>query len=306
MSESADTTTTTPNRPLAWVSRDARLIMLARSLRAFSQASVALLFAAYLDLLGFSLAQIGLFITIGMAGSTFFSILVVVFGELVGRRLLMTAFTLLTSVSGLSLALFDNYLLLALLTFIGALNLAAGNPGGPVQPVERASIAESVTATKRTDLFAVYTIATTSARALGTLAAGLPVVFQSVFGMEELSSFKVMFIAYAVTALIAGVLYALLSPNSEAKDRTRRITNPFTLPSRQIIFTLTTLLAIDSFATRMVVHTLVALWFLDKFGVDLGQIAFIFFIANLLNAASAWIAAKIANRWGPTFLRWPR
>ena len=50
--------------PLSWVSRDAWLIALARFLRTFAQASIAIFFAIYLDRLGYSLTEIGLLITV--------------------------------------------------------------------------------------------------------------------------------------------------------------------------------------------------------------------------------------------------
>jgi MFS family permease len=284
--------------PLGWVTGDAWLIITARSIRSFAQASIVILIGPYLSLLGFGIGRIGLFITIGMAGSAVFTLLVVLFGESIGRRRLMAGFSVLTALTGLALLLTDQYALLALMAFVGAFNVAGGGPAGPVQPLERAAITDTVPPRRRTDLFAVYTATSTWARAFGALAAGSPIVFQRLLDMDEIDSYRVMFAVYTGAALIAGVLYAKVSAAAESGEPPRRFMNPFTLPSRRIIFTISGFGAVDSFATRLVVQTLVALWFKTRFDVDIGEIAIIFFTANVLNALSLWIAAKLANRFG--------
>jgi len=292
------TTVTPSSLPLAWISRDAWLIITARSLRSFAQTSVAILLAVYLNLLGFSLLQTGIFISLGLAGSTFFSFLVVLFGEVIGRRVLMVGFTVLSGVTGVALALTDQYVLLAFTSFVGAFNVIGGGPTGPVQPLERASLAQSVDPSKRTDLFAIFQIAAMVSRALGVLAVSLPLLYQSLFDMSEVDSMKVMFAIYAAASMIAGGIYALLSPSSEAPVRTRGWTNPFTLPSRRLIFSMSALFSLDSFGTRFVIQSFVAFWFVEEFGVDLKGLTGIFFISTMLSATSAWIAAKLANRFG--------
>ena len=72
--------------PLNWVNRDGKIIILARSTRTFAQGSIAVLFAVYLDLLGFTLTQIGIFFSFGVAGAALFSFLVSLIAEKVGRR----------------------------------------------------------------------------------------------------------------------------------------------------------------------------------------------------------------------------
>lgn len=286
-----------PTPRFQWVDRDARLIISSRVLRSFAQASVAVVLAPYLNLLGFSLQEIGLFITLGLAGGALFSLLVVLFGESVGRRRLLTGFTVLTGVTGLALVFTDQYALLAFMAFIGAFNVAGGGPAGPVQPVERAAITETVPAQRRTDLFSLYSFTTIYGRAAGTLAGGLPIVFQAA-GASEIGSFKIMFGAYAALAIMAGGLLALLSPSVEAPARPNRWTNPFTLPSRRLIFIMSGLMSVDTFATRLVVQTLVALWLVDKFGLDVGSVALVFFATNLTSGPAIWLAARMSKRFG--------
>ncbi len=68
--------------------------------------------------------------------------------------------------------------------------------------------------------------------------------------------------------------------------------------TRRRIFTLTGLYSVDTFTTSMVTQSLMAYWFATKFGLDLGSLALVFFVSQLLTASSLWVAAKIANRIG--------
>ena len=284
--------------PLAWISRDAWLIISARSLRGFAQTSIGIVLAIYLDLLGFSLAQIGLFFSLGIAGSALFSVAIVFFGNAVGRRVLLAGFTVLTGATGIALALTDQFVLLAFIAFVGSFNVGGGGPAGPVQPLERASMAETAPAERRTDMFAIYSMSATGVRAFGALGAALPILFQRFFGLDELPSFKVMFAGYALVSLLAGLLYLLLSPAVEGKVQRRAWTNPFRLPSRRLIFSIAGLFALDSFATRLIMQAIVALWFHTRFGFELQDVAFLFVGSTIMNTISIWVGAKIANRYG--------
>ena len=285
-------------RPLSWVSRDAWLIILARSLRTFGQSSIIILLAIYLDLLGLRLWQIGVFLSVGSAGGAFFSLVIVFIGDTMGRRRLLVSFSLLTALVGVALALTDQFLLLAAVAFVGSFAVASGGPAGPIQPLEQAALPDTVSEEKRTDLFALTGMIATGVRAAGALAAGLPVFLQSSLGLSELSSYKPMFLGYTLLAALAALSYSFLSPRVEVRGARGGVTNPFRLPSRRIIFSLAGIAALDDFATRLIVHSLVALWFFTRFDVELSTVAFIFFGSNLATAFSLWVAAKLANRIG--------
>ncbi len=65
-----------PLPTLRWVSRDGKLIILTRGVCTFARSFIAILLALYLNKLGFSLVQIGAFLSAGVAGSAFFAFLV--------------------------------------------------------------------------------------------------------------------------------------------------------------------------------------------------------------------------------------
>ena len=285
--------------PLSWVNRDGKVIILARAVRTFAQGSIAVLFAVYLGKLGFSLVQIGTLFSFGIAGGALFALLVSLVAEKVGRRRLLVVFTLATAAAATVLVLTDDVLILSAFAFLGTLSGVGGGGGAQAtQPLEQATLVDAAPAHKRTDLFAIYGIASTGAAALGALAAGLPIVYQNVFGLSELLAYKVMFVSFVVLLLIVALLYGLLSSDVEVRTEERQWVNPLTLPSRRIIFTLTGLFSVDHFAGSLLLQSLVAYWFNTRFDLDLGALALVFFFSQILAATSLWVAAKIANRIG--------
>ena len=113
-----------------WVNHDALLMMTSHSLRNFSRNLLTVLMAIYLDEIGFSLIQIGAFISAGIMGSALYTVLVAFFADLAGRRLILVVLTLLRATVGLSLVIMDNAPFLILLSFFGA--HSTGGAGGAV------------------------------------------------------------------------------------------------------------------------------------------------------------------------------
>ena len=291
--------TTNTGTPFSWISRDARLIIAARGIRTFAQSSVGVIMALYLNELGFSILQIGAFLSVGVAGVAFFAFIVALTAGRVGRRRLLITFSLLSSASAIGLFFVDEFFVLVAIAFAGALSTGGGGGGeSPAQPLEVASLPDTAPPEKRTDLFAVYSIVARTGTAMGALAAGLPVLYQEAFGLSTLSSFKLMFLGFAGFQLLGAVLYSLVSPKIEGEVSQQEWTNPLKLPSRRRIFTFAGLFGVDTFTTSMVMQSLVAYWFAEKFGLGVESLAPMFFFSHILTAISIWLSAKLANRFG--------
>ena len=281
---------------LRWVSRDGKLIILARGVCTFAQSSIAVLLALYLDKLGFSLVQIGAFLSAGVAGSAFFAFLVSLIAEKVGRRRLLVIFPVMSAVAGLALVFINDFLPLMFVAFLGS--ISGAGMAGPIQPLEQASLPDTAPSEKRTDLFAIYRIVSMGGMALGALAAALPTLYQDAFGLSEIYAYKVMFVSFALFLLVGALLYRFLSSGVEVSGSEQRWVNPLRLPSRRLIFTLTGLFSLDHFAGSLVIQSLAAYWFYSRFGIELASLALVFFFSHILAAVSLWLAAKIANRIG--------
>jgi MFS family permease len=273
------------------------LIIAARALRTFAQSSVSIVVAIYLGLQGFSLLDVGLFLTLGSAGAAASAVVVGAVGDALGRRRVLAVFGCLMTVTGVILATSDDFLVLSAAAFLGSFSALAGSGGG-MGTLEQPILAVSAPPRRRTDLFALNSIVGTSAASLGALASGLPAAFQRYFGAGELFSFRLLFVGYAVFGLLIAMLYGRLSARIELARGQARWTNPLGLPSRKRIFTLAGLFAADSFGTGLVVESLASYWFFTRFGLGPGELGAVFFASNVLTAVSLWVAARLARRIG--------
>lgn len=283
---------------LSWMNRDARLITLARGIRTFSQSFIAVIIAIYLAELGFNLVQIGAVLTVGVAGVSFFALVVGLISERVGRRRLLVAFSLLAAAAGVGMYFAEAFIPLLVIAFLGSLSTGGGGGESPAQPLEVAILPDTGPAERRTDIFAIYSIVARTGTFLGALAAGLPVLLQEGLGLSLLSSYKAMFLGFALCQLAGAGLYLFVSSRVEGAAIRQQWQNPLKLPSRRRIFTLISLYSVDTFTTSMVMQSLVAYWFYTKFGLPVESLALVFSVSHLLTASSLWISAKIANRIG--------
>ena len=281
---------------LSWIDGDARLVITTRAMRNFAQSAVAVLIAIYLGLQGFSLLQVGAFLTVGSVGAAVAAVMTGLLGDAVGRRRTLVTLSCLMALSGVMLVVSEHSIVLLLAAFLG--NLSGFVGGGGMGPLEQAILAGSATPQRRTDLFALFSIVGTIAGSLGALASGLPTLLQRALGLGELASFRPSFIAYTVLSLLTALLYGRLSSRVELSSGAARWANPFTLPSRHRIFTLAGLFTVDSFGTGLIVQSLASYWFFTRFGLQPGQLGALFFASNVLTAVSLWAAARLARRIG--------
>ena len=286
-----------PRNFLNWVDRDSRIITIVRGIRTLGQAAITLLLALYLSALGFSLIRIGVVLSIDVAGTFFLALLVAMIGNRFGRRHLLATIMFLAAVASLGMAFTSSFPVILVAIFFGSFTAGAG-AGGPLQPLEVSSIAEVSPADCRTRLMGIMFIVGTAAAAFGALLVALPAFTQQLFHLDKITSFRVVFILYAVIQLVSALLYLRLSSLVEAKVIKRQWTNPFKLKSRKRIFTLTALFAVDGFGGALVGQSLVALWFSTKFGLNLNSLSLVFFFSSLLSAASTWVSVRIAERIG--------
>ena len=282
----------------SWMNRDARLITLARGIRTFSQSFIAVIIAIYLAELGFSLVQIGAVLTVGVAGVSFFALVVGLVSARVGRRCLLVVFSLLASAAGVAMYFADTFVALLIIAFLGSLSTGGGGGESPAQPLEVAILPDTGPPERRTDIFAVYSIVARTGTFLGALAAGVPVLLQDALGLSLLSSYQAMFLGFALCQLAGAALYGFVSAEVEGASIRQQWQNPFKLPSRRRIFTLISLYSVDTFTTSMVMQSLVAYWFYTKFGLTVESLALVFSLSHLLTASSLWLSAKIANKIG--------
>ena len=144
-------------------------------------------------------------------------------------------------------------------------------------------------ASRRTAVFARYSLAGTLSGALGTLAAPLP------HWLLGAGAMTVVFLFYAACALGAWLLYRPLSPAIEVPPSDARSALG---PSRGIVWGLCGLFALDSLGSGFFVQSLLALWLHDTFDLSLAATASILFWSGVCSAVSYLAAVPLAARIG--------
>jgi MFS family permease len=290
---------TAPNR--LTFGPDARLILTARGLRQFSYGLLAVSLGVALTSAGLSPAAVGAIITVSLIGDFCGTYLIGLNADRWGRRRTLIALAVLMAATGLIFGFVRALPVLLVAAFFGTLGTTASETA-PFLPIEQAMLPLTSPIDRRTDLFARYNLVASLAGAFGALFAGIPDLLTRV-GVSQEAGIRLLFVAYAVAALAVAQLEARLSPSVEAPAAARppatarRLLPPLGA-SRDVVLRLSGLFSLDALAGGLVVQSLMALFFHLRFGAELGSLAALFFVANLVAAFSYLGAAWLARRIG--------
>ncbi|MGB8934100.1 MAG: MFS transporter [Candidatus Nitrosopolaris sp.] len=307
-----------------WISKDGKLLLIARILRTFAYGFLSIIISIYLKLIGFDGFLIGLILTSTLINSVIFTLVASFYADRIGRRKMLGIYAILMAISGIIFFITSNYIALIAACLIGTINVT-GTETGAFLSIEQAMLPQTVKyAKKRNTLFAFYNMVGTFAMSAGVLVSGLPGIIQHQFGLSEIGSIRPLFLLYGILGVAVLSTYLLLSKKVEltekedeeakeqvqvqAKDlesdekkkptRSKPLTQTLSPTSKRIVGKLSGLFAIDSFGGGFVIQSIVSLWFFTKFGADLTLLSYIFSIAGVLTAFSFLASAKIADRIG--------
>lgn len=235
---------------------EARLLLIGRALRAFTDGFVAILLPVYLLTLGFGTWEVGLISTVTLLGSALATLAVGQWGHRFPQRRLLLAAACLMAATGLLLAGLGGigaFWPLLIVAFVGTMNPSSGDVS-VFLPLEHARLAESAQGEARTFLFARYTFVGALCAATGSLATVIPQVLTDA-GLAPIDALRLMFVAYGLTGVAIFVLYRAL-PDHPVHEHA----SPAPLgPSRGIVVKLAALFSVDAFAGGLIVNTLLAL-----------------------------------------------
>lgn len=279
--------------PPPGASPEARLLLIARALRAFVDGFVCVLLPAYLLALGLGAFEVGVLSAATLLGSATLTLLLGAHGHRFHHRRMLLAAALLMVATGLLFAGLSSFWPLLLIAFVGTLNPSSGDVS-VFLPLEHARLAEAAQGDARTTLFARYTLAGALFAALGSLVAGLPDLLVGQ-GWGRVDALRAMFLLYA---LAGGVVWLLYRRLPEPPPHERPAPPAPLKESRDIVIRLAALFSIDAFAGGLVLNSLLALWLFQRFGLSLTAAGMFFFWAGLLSAFSQLAAPVVAKRIG--------
>jgi MFS family permease len=156
---------------------------------------------------------------------------------------------------------------------------------------------------ERTSIFAWYALTGAIATAAGSLFGGLTADFlQKSCGVAPLGSERIIVFVYAAMGVLLAIVFSILSPGAEVRNGPQRSGVMMRVlgigDSREVVFRLGALFALDAFGGGFVVQSFAAYWFYLRFGVNPATLGGIFFGANLLAGISALLASRLAARLG--------
>lgn len=101
---------------------DVKILFLQRFVRLFAYGASTLILVTYLEALGISKTQIGLFMTLTLAGDICISFFLTIFADGLGRRATLILGALLMTASGVVFAISGNYWVLLLAAIVGVIS----------------------------------------------------------------------------------------------------------------------------------------------------------------------------------------
>jgi len=266
----------------------------------FAYGLLSVVLVLYLVEVGLKEWEVGLLLSLTLAGDTAISLWLTTTADRLGRRRTLILGAILMALAGIVFVSTGNFLLLVVAATIGVIS-PSGNEIGPFLSVEQAALSHIVSDERRTDVFAWYNLVGSFSTALGALAGGLLAQASQQAGLIGAAAFRPVLLAYAGigVALIGG--FSLLSSAVEAAREESRPPPKVVLglhESRRTVFKLSLLFALDALGGGFVIQSIIAYWFHVRFQLDPAILGAIFLFANLLAGVSALAAGWLSRRIG--------
>ena len=280
--------------------RDAITLFSTRIIRLFCYGFLSVILALYLIQVGLSEKQIGLLLSLTLAGDAGVSLWLTTSADRFGRKRTLIIGALLMFGAGVVFIISHNIVILMAAAIIGVIS-PSGNEIGPFLSVEQAALPQLLPDARRTQTFAWYNLVGSFATAVGALSGGWLAQLLQARGSSALDAYRTVLMGYALGGFVIGILFLSLTHDVEAppaspSDHTKRVLGLHR--SRNVVIKLSALFSLDAFAGGLIVQSMIAYWFYVKFGVDAGIIGSIFFGTNVLAGLSSLLAVPLANKIG--------
>lgn len=278
--------------------RDIVLLFTTRIIRLFAYGFLSVVLALYLAEAGLVESQIGLLLTLTLAGDAAISLWLTTSADRLGRRRMLILGAGLMILAGVVFLFTRNPIFLTVAAIVGVIS-PSGNEIGPFLSIEQAGLTQLISDEKRTQIFAWYNLVGSFATATGALTGGWLAQGLQSGGWTALESYRFVLAGYALAGFVLILCFMSVSAAVEVvpQDQTAKRTLGLH-KSRGVVLKLSSLFALDAFAGGLIVQSMMAYWFHVRFGVEAGIIGSIFFGANILAGISALLAVRIAKKFG--------
>ncbi|RLG48002.1 MAG: hypothetical protein DRN92_01990 [Thermoproteota archaeon] len=169
--------------------RDLKLVLASLACRRVVMGFLEVVRAIYFAFLGLSPAQIGILFMIPIALGAVRSILFGLLADRYGSKIFIVIGNVFSTLRLVIYIFSKEYWMLALAQAIGAF----GEGGGPGQPSVSALITDKTSPEVRTHVFSTLAFTNAAAATLGSMMAGLPVLFEKKLNIGTISSYGLLF-----------------------------------------------------------------------------------------------------------------
>jgi MFS family permease len=253
----------------------------------------------YLEARGLGTATVGAVLAGTMVEDALLTMLLSAVASRLGPARVMAGAAPLIAVGGLMLAAARSPVVLIFGAILGTLS-PNGQEAGPFAPMEQALLPDTVRAGAAVRAFSWYNFFGFVPAAAGAGAAGVALSLLLRLGFGEVGAYRPMLLAYAGVGVALALLYSLLALEVRRTGETAPPTSTLTglHRSRRTVLELAGLQAIDALGGGLIIQSLLAYWFRQRFAASPGAIGSLFLGTNLLSAVSFFVAARIAERLG--------
>jgi len=277
------------------ISRDAKILIGLNSIAMMLTNLRNIYVPIFLHVMGLSPAEIGIYLTILTFTSIGKEVGFAVLSDWFGRKKL-----LLTDISMSSLF----YLILITSKDLRLIYLSAVFAyGGVRSPILNALLSDTATDSERTQLFTMKLFFSSLFTILAPILSGLPALAQIYGGVDELSSFNILFwIGLAMTVLCMAMAPMVKERRGKARKRVTSISKE----QMALILKLATTNSLDIMAVGITLN-LFSLWLALRYNVGIGVVSIIFTFAQIAETfaylPAPFIASRIGNVKGTVIIR---
>jgi MFS family permease len=255
------------------------LVFAAKTSRTFAYGFLGIVFPVYLSELGVGAVGIGAAVTLTLLASAALTWAVRRPAERYGARVALLGLVALSALAAVLLLVSRSPWVVVAAAMLGNVAVGVGETG-PFLTVEQVVVARATSGQARTNALTVYNLIGYGSAALGAAIVGL------------FDGYRPLFALFLLAAAVQALVYSRLpsSPRIERPAHAHR--------STPLIRRLATLFALDSFAGGFVMQSLIAYYLHERFGLDLATLGIVFFVAQIVTAASLLLAARAAAHFG--------
>lgn len=314
-------------------SSDIKILIAQKVLRMVAYGQSTLILVQFFREIHVSDVSLGYFMTLTLLGDVVISYFLTLYADQIGRRHVLLLGSFLMMVSGIVFVFSENFVVLLIAAIVGVIS-PSGDETGPFKSIEESVVAHLTPTKELSDIYAWYGLFGTVGSAVGSVSAGFLIQGLTEKGWSKLSVYRLMFAQYAVFAFLKLLLNWFLTekcelrkraPEEEQRDNatTSNETAPLLTPtdhhdptpsqpakfsiwgtplsrkSRQMVWKLCILFALDSLGYGFMPISWVVTYFLDRWKVRESTVGVLFFFTNILNALSSLASSSMYKRLGP-------